>query len=76
MNRTANEGDKEHEMKHTISKVKVWLAKAVAETPGFCKLCKTMVLLLIKSIKKENALTEKTELPELRAKTKNAQVAF
>ena len=76
MNRTTNEGNKEHEMKHTISKVKVWLAKAVAETPGFCKLCKTMVLLLIKSIKKENALTEKTALLGLRAKTKNAQVAF
>lgn len=63
-------------MEQVIHKAKAWLVKVVAEVPDFCELCKTAVLLLIKSIKKENALMEKTALSELRAKTKNAQVAF
>ena len=46
-------------MEQVIHKAKAWLVKVVAEVPDFCELCKTAVLLLIKSIKKENALMEK-----------------
>ncbi len=63
-------------MKQVIQKAKAWMAKAIVEVPDFCALCKAAVLLLIKSIKKENALTEKTAFTGLRVKTKNAQVAF
>ena len=49
-------------MEQVIHKAKAWLVKVVAEVPDFCELCKTAVLLLIKSIKKENALVNGKKL--------------
>lgn len=76
MNHATNKGNKEREMSRVIEKAKAWLAAVGAETPDFCKLCTTALRLSIKAVKKQDVSAEKPVMRELRAKTKNAQIAF
>ena len=63
-------------MNRVVEKAKAWLATVGAETSDFCKLCTTALRLSIKAVKKQDVSAEKPAMHELRAKTKNAQIAF
>lgn len=63
-------------MKTILEKVRKWLAAFLSEMPAFCELCKVVVRLIAKSVKKQDASADKSAFAELCAKTKNAQVAF
>ena len=63
-------------MKTILEKVRKWLAAFLSEMSAFCELCKVVVRLIAKSVKKQDASADKSAFAELCAKTKNAQVAF
>ena len=63
-------------MKTILEKVRKWLAAFLSEMPAFCELCKVVVRLIAKSVKKQDATADKSAFAELCAKSKNAQVAF
>ena len=62
-------------MKTILEKAKKWFAASLSEVPAFRELCKVVVRLITKSVKKEDASADKFAFDELRAKTKNAQIA-
>lgn len=63
-------------MKTILEKVKKWLASVRVELSAFCELGRTAVRLVVKAVTKKDATAEKSAFAELRAKTKNAQIAF
>ena len=63
-------------MKAIFGKAKKRLAAACSEVPALCELCKVAVRLTAKAVTKQDATSDKSAFAELRAKTKNAQIAF
>lgn len=63
-------------MKTILEKTKKWLTAVCSEVTALCELCKVAVRLTAKALTKQDATADKSAFAELRAKTKNAQIAF
>lgn len=63
-------------MKVILEKIRKRLVAVCAEIPAFCELTKVTLRLASKTVKKQDVAPEKVAFAELRAKTKNVQVAL